>query len=297
MPSITTYYGITGPVPFVDIEVTADNRLYVDPHAIRLRRTPQPFAGQALTCVDTFTREVTDSIIKGTPATRDTGQRLLQRFVEPWETRLGMSATGFRGHGGAEVVGSWIWEALNNDVEALVRVGVLKQIEDLPLFVDGVDRDITSDITTRIIFEPLARFTGHMLDTYPQFTSAEHKVEPYRRQVWNPAIRDWDEARMTLPVVKGRPLLLVPQGWARPTLLMSAGRFYETSVLSFAQLEQAVRASNGRMIKTPKDRLKKQPGLGRGRNTNLRITMQAFQNGEDLLAAFKAFVAARYDDE
>lgn len=97
-----------------------------------------------------------------------------------------MSATGFRGHGGAEVVGSWIWEALNNDVEALVRVGVLKQIEDLPLFVGGVDRDITSDITTRIIFEPLGRFTEHMLNTYPQFTSAEHKVEPYRRQVLEP---------------------------------------------------------------------------------------------------------------
>lgn len=44
MPTITTHYGITGPVPFVDVEVTADNRLYVDPHAIRLRRTPQPFA-------------------------------------------------------------------------------------------------------------------------------------------------------------------------------------------------------------------------------------------------------------
>ena len=42
MPTITTHYGITGPVPFVDVEVTADNRLYVDPHAIRLRRTPQP---------------------------------------------------------------------------------------------------------------------------------------------------------------------------------------------------------------------------------------------------------------
>ena len=26
MPTITTHYGITGPVPFVDVEVTADNR-------------------------------------------------------------------------------------------------------------------------------------------------------------------------------------------------------------------------------------------------------------------------------
>lgn len=295
MPTITTHYGITGPVPFVDVEVTADNRLYVDPHAIRLRRTPQPFANQALECVDTFTHQVTDSIIKGAGATGRRGERLLQRFVEPWETRLGMSAKGFHGHGGADVVGAWIWDVLNNDVEALVRVGILKQIEDLPLFVEGVDRDITSDITTRIIFGPLAQFTQLMIDTYPQFNSAGHKTQAYRKQIWNPIIGDWDEADMTLPVVDGKPLVLVPREWARPTLLMSATRYYETSVLSFAQLEQAVRASDGRLIKTPKDRLKKQSGLGRGRGTNMRITMRAFDNAEDLLATFKAFVAERLD--
>lgn len=295
MPTITAHYGITGPVPFVDVEVTTDNRLYVDPHAIRLRNTPQPFADQALECVDTFTHKVTDSIIKGTAASRHRGERLLQRFVEPWETRLGMSAEGFHGHGGADVVGTWIWDVLNDDVEALVRVGVLKQIEDLPLFVEGVDRDITSDITTRIIFGPLARFTELMIDTYPQFSSAGHKVQTYRKQIWNPITGDWDEADMVLPVVDGKPLMLVPREWARPTLLMSATRYYETSVLSFAQLEQAVRASDGRLIKTPKDRLKKQSGLGRGRGTNMRITMRAFENAEDLLASFKAFVAERLD--
>jgi hypothetical protein len=296
MATVTTYFGITGPVPFVDVEVTADNCLYVDPHAIRLRKAPHPFAGQALKCVDTFTNEVTDSIITGTPMARRRGEGLLQRFVEPWETRLGMSATGFHGHGGANVVGTWIWEVLNDDVEALVRVGVLKQLEDLPLFVEGVDRDITSDITTRIIFGPLAHFTEQMIDTYPEFTSAGHKVQTYQRQVWNPITLDWDEADVTLPVVDGQPLLLVPKEWARPTLLMSATRYYETSVLSFAQLEQAVRGSDGKLIKTPKDRLKKQAGLGRGRGTNMRITMRAFEGAEDLLATFKAFVASRLDE-
>ena len=100
---------------------------------------------------------------------------------------------------------------------------------------------------------------------------------------------------MTLPLVNGQELLLVPAGWARPTLLMSAGRYYETSVLTFAQLEQAVVGSDGKLIKTPKDRLKKQTGLGRGRNTNLAVTMRAFESGEDLLAAFKAFVRGRLD--
>lgn len=293
MPTITTHYGITGPVPFVDVEVMADNRLYVDPHAIRLRGAPQPFASEALECMDTFTQEIFKSIIEGTEASQGGGKKLLQRFVEPWETRLGMSAKGFHGHGGAEIVGNWIWDALNDDVEALVRVGVLKQIEDLPLFVEGVDRDITSDITTRIIFGQLARFTELMIETYPQFNSAGHTVQKYSKQIWNPAIGDWDRANMTLPVVDGKPLVLVPREWVRPTLLMSATRYYETSVLSFAQLEQAVRASDGRLMKTPKDRLRKQADLGRGRSTNMRVTMRAFDNGEDLVAIFKAFVAKR----
>ncbi|MFC0680527.1 hypothetical protein ACFFGH_22060 [Lysobacter korlensis] len=296
MPTVSSHYGIAGPVPFVDVETDVDNRLYVDPHAIRLRGAPQPFTDGALRCIDTFFNEVTGSVIAGTPASHAYGQRLLQHFVEPWETRLGMAAEGFHGHGGAETVGSWIWNTLVSDVEALVRVSVLRQLEDLALFVDGVDRDITSDVTTRIIYGPLAKFTESMMNAYPQFTAGHHEVRVYGKQVWNPVDRIWDREQVALPVVDGKPLLLVPKGWARPTLLMSAGRFYETSVLSFAQLEQAVLASNGKLIKTPKDRLKKQAGLGRGRITNLRVTMRAFENEQDLLASFKAFVAARFPD-
>lgn len=293
MPTIRSHYGITGPVPFVDVEVETDNRLYVDPHAIRLWKAPQPFVSQALDCIDTFTQEVTNSVIEEATAARPRGKQLLQQFAEPWETRLGMSAKGFRGHGGAVLVGTWIWETLSRDVEALVRFGILQQLEDLPLFVKGVDRDITSDITTRIIFGPLAQFTEEMLNMYPQFTSAGHKIQTCRRQVWNPRRRDWDEVDLILPVVKGKSLLLVPREWVRPALLMSAKRYYETSVLSFAQLEQAVRGPDGKLIKSPKKALKRQPGLERGRGTNMRVTLRAFDNGEDLLGTFKGFVAAR----
>lgn len=295
MPTITQYYGISGPVPFIDVEVTADNRLYIDPHAIRLRKSGQPFADHALLCLDTFTEQVTESILKGTPASLRRGEQILQRFVEPWETRLGMSRRGFHGRGGGDIVGTWIWDVLADDVEALVRIGVLKHIEDLPLFVDGVDRDITSDITTRIIFDALVKFTAQMLVQYPEFTREERQVGRFTKQIWNTEALDWVDVEVTLPIVDGKALLLVPTGWARPTLLMSAGRYYETSVLTFAQLEQAVVGLDGKLIKTPKDRLKKQTGLGRGRSTNLAVTMRAFEKGEDLLAAFKLFVLGRLD--
>ncbi|BCN66521.1 hypothetical protein RE9431_49760 (plasmid) [Prescottella equi] len=294
MAPITDYYGIPGPVPFLDVDIDVDNRMFVDPHAIRLHQAPEPFATLANDCTETFFREITRCALSSRPSDHRRGLELLQRFVEPWETRLGLATNSFSGHGGAEDVGAWIWNALNTDMEALLRVGVLRQIEDLPLFVEGIDRDITSDITTRIIFEPLAEFTSEMVDRYPQFRAAGHRIETFHRQVWDPQDREWTRKPLQLPVAGGKPLVLVPHNWARSTLLMSAGRYYETSVLTYAQLEQAVVSSAGKLLTTPKDILKAQPGLARGRTTNLTVTHRAHAKDEDLLAQFRSFVRARW---
>lgn len=291
MAPITVHYGITGPVPFLDVDTTVDNKWFVDPHAIRLHGDVDPFAEKANKCTETFFDEVLHSMSHGTP---QRGLALLQRFVEPWETRLGLAKCGFSGHGGAEDVGSWIWQALNNDIYALIAVGKLKQIEDLPLFIKGIDKDITSDITTRIIFEALADFTVHMIDTYPQFKSGGHRIGTVKCQAWDVVASDWMLKSFELPVVDGKPLLLVPSSWARPSLLMSATRYYETKVLDYAQLERAVRLSTGKLIKTPKDQLMHEPGLGRGRVTNLSITQRAHENDEDLIANFKQFVDMKW---
>lgn len=234
MALITDHYGIACPAKFLDVDIDSDNRMFVDPHAIRLHRTPEPFATRANHCTETFFREVTRCALSSSAADRRRGLELLQRFVEPWETRLGLATNSFSGHGGAEDVGAWIWNTLNTDVEALLRVGILQQIEDLPLFVEGVDRDITSDITTRIIFEPLAEFTADMVDQYPQFRAPGHRIGTFHRQVWDPHARSWTSKALQLPVAGGKPLLLVPRPWTRSTLLMSAGRYYETSVLTYA---------------------------------------------------------------
>lgn len=293
MPTITQRYDITGPTPFLDVETDSDNRLYLDPCAIRLAKWPQPFADQAVECGDSFCEEITRSVIDGTAASHRRGESLLQHFTEPAETRLGMAAAGFQGHGASLGIGSRIWETLITDVEFLVRTGVLRRIEDLPLFVEGVDRDITSDVTTRIIYHPLARFTEAMLEVFPHFTAAGNRVHSYTKQVWDPRAREWTTADVVLPVVDGRPLLLVPKGWARATLLMSARRYYETSVLSFAQLEQAVLSAKGDLLTTPKRVLKTQDGLGRGRATSISVTRRAIENEQDLLAHFRSYVASR----
>lgn len=295
MALISKYFNIEGRLPFVDVDVHRDNRQFVDPHRVRLSRTPSPFAARAVECLDTFHDVILDAALSRDPRTRARGRQVLTSFSEPWETRMGLSRQGFHGHGGAEGVGEWIWTELTTNRPALVEVGVLRRLEHLPLFVEGIDRDITSDITTRVILEPLAQFTASMLTTYPQLH--QDGVVTVERQVWDPAARGWSTTDVTLPTVGGEPLLLVPAAWAGPHILMYAGRFYDTTVLSHAQSEQVTILPDGTRLKPPaKPQLRKQPGLKWGRDTSTTVTLRAHEQGIDLLRVFERFVDTRYDD-
>jgi hypothetical protein len=292
--SITDHFQINRPVPFADLDVDCDNPKVLDAHAIRLSAQPQPYAQQAVQCFDTFFDTISRGAMSTNAAAGNHAENLLKQFEEPWETRLGMAASGFAGHGGSDDVGSWIWHAMCDDLEVLLRVGILKHLEELPLFVEGVGHDITSDITTRIVFGPLADFTADMLVQFPEFTAGSHKVGSFQRQVWDVNKRTWTQKTVMLPLVEGKPLLLIPSNWVRDTLLMHAVRFYETSVLSYVQDEQAVVTGDGKIIRTPKDRLKTQHGLGRGRDTIRVVTLRAESTGDDLVDIFRRFVADRY---
>ncbi|NKS04715.1 hypothetical protein GS528_28105 [Rhodococcus hoagii] len=126
MAPITVHYGITGPVPFLDVDTTVDNKWFVDPHAIRLHGDVDPFAEKANKCTETFFDEVPLHVSWDTAA-RSAASAAVRGTVgdASWARE-----SGFSGHGGAEDVGSWIWQALNNDIYALIAVGKLKQIED-----------------------------------------------------------------------------------------------------------------------------------------------------------------------
>jgi hypothetical protein len=224
------------------------------------------------------------------------GHALLQRFSEPKETRLGLSKHGIDGHGGGDEIGQAIWEALTNNLLALVTVGILKYIEDMPVFVENVANDRTSDLTTRIVFEPLARFTRSMVATHPEFTRGRHETQTFSRQVWEPSKKRWRDKDLDLPVAEGKPLILVPRDWARPHLLMSSGRYFETTILGFAQERRTVfDKSTGKALKPPKESLKQLPGLARGVETIARVTLEAHGLDQDLVARFREFVDEKYE--
>jgi hypothetical protein len=299
MTSVTDFYRITGPSEFLDVHVDRDSELFVDPRSIRLQPRGSHFAQAANFCTTTFFNEVVAAVLAD-DASR--GLELLQHFNEPKETRLGMARTGYDGHGGSEEIGQDLWTVLSTDLEALIRVGRLKELEAIPLFVKGIGSDITSDLTTRIIFEPLAEFTAHMVRTHPEFTAGQNETRMVERQVWEPNSNQWVYKPLELPNADGRPLLLVPRDWARPTLLMNADRFFDKTVLDFVQLEQMKgrHPRTGKAIVPSKDDLREQRELRQGRGTNLTVTLRAAALDEDLVAVFADFVDGKYepvDDE
>lgn len=294
MTSITQHYGISGSVPFCDVDIHVDNRLFLDACMVRMTAGPEPYQTQALHCLESFFETVARYAMSTAPSDKVRGRAMLQQFVEPRETRFGLAAHGFRGHGGAEDVGSAIWDVLSNDnLVALMGVGVLSRVEHLPLFVTGVGDDITSDVTTRLMLSALAGFTLQVLARFPEFTAASHRTAVVERQVWDPVDLTWAVRRFELPVVEGEPLLLVPTGWARGNLLMSSERFYEKTVLDFIQAERATMLPSGQLYKSPKRVLRASPGVRPGVSTNRAAALRALHSDTDLIKAFEDHIRVR----
>jgi hypothetical protein len=170
---------------------------------------------------------------------------------------------------------------------------VLQQIEDVPLFVPGVGNDITSDLTTRIIFESLVNFTQKCMNDYPELLG-DTRPRYVTERVWDPIGAVWVFKKFLLPTAAHKPLLLVPREWVSSNLLLNRTRFYETACLSQVQMDRATIALDGTLIMTPKDQLKQDPTLQRDYETIIKIVTDAYGAGTNVVEGFKRFAEHRY---
>ncbi|WP_430754433.1 hypothetical protein [Micrococcus luteus] len=294
MASITRHYKIhlTGPAPFADLDVHTDTPQFLDPYAIRLLGAPTPHAATAISCLNTFLDELVLTAVSSDPAAQTRGAAL-PVFPEPRQTRLGLSVRGINGHGGAEVIRRRIWKAMSTDLQPLLHVGVLHHLEELGFYIKDVGDDVTSDITTRIIFQALVDFTQEMLTLYPEFTTNGHKTVKVPCRMWNDVTRRWEENLVTLPEANGEPLVLVPARWVTRHPLMRYGRFFEVTMLGYIQDQHTQYTPEGKPLKTPKDLFVPQGLASRDKLETLRKTLEAYTAGRDLLAEHRRFVTAK----
>ncbi|MFE7407163.1 hypothetical protein [Isoptericola sp. NPDC057559] len=286
---------------FLDVHVDKDNRLYVDPSAIRYAaKAGEPWATSAYRALTDFFDEILRRL-KNASRHRD-GESMLTEFHEPRETRLGMSKFGYDGSGASREIGERIWAAIKDNPLCLIEVPILKRVEHLPMFVDDLSNDRVSDLTSRIIFDKLVAFTLDQATKHPSITLGE----PMEFQVWDTAAGVWSTKTYALPdagTAKQEPLLLVPKHVVFHSLRMSNRGYWSVPVLGAVQDSQTTIGGNGKPIAPSKESLKDRDDLKDNiRETNQQWTEREWiQRRTNLLERYEEFVDGKFtpldDDE
>jgi hypothetical protein len=220
--------GLTQPsLEFVDVDIRSDTRVFVDPRA--LHSLDSPWGNECVTLLQSFFTTVLDAIHRGND---NRARDLLASLTEPNETHLGLSRGRAQGRGMGRDLARETWEALR--VSRAVSSGLIQDLEDTILFIDGIGIDIISDITTNIIRGPLIDFTNDACKYYGIPTTSG--VASGR--LWDHRRREWTNRFVSLPMTKHGPLLLVPKGIVRRSPTYAPGEYYNHYVLPFLQAEE-----------------------------------------------------------
>jgi len=245
---VTDIYALPTSVPFLDVDVDNDNLLFADGSAIR--NTTCSYGVRAQAQLTSFFTGLIQLRQSQSLADRTRGLSILQRMREPGETRLGYSAAGTDGKGFGNGLGKVLWTALG---DPLCQQQALTRIEHLPLFLDGVDRDLMSDMVTRVTMDILVDFTQDMMRQYPALATTTTTQDV---MVWDPQKFDWTTRSCLLPFVGGKQLVLIPRSWVTSRPLMHPNPFYNRYTTQAVQDEQTSITPEGKLDKPYKRQIK-----------------------------------------
>lgn len=243
MPRVSEYYALgrtQASLEFVDVDVHDDVALFIDPGAIRLLGTP--LSRECTSTIQSFFTAVIEYISAGDVSS---AHDLLASLGEPNETHLGLSVGRSSGRGMADVLASSLLGALSSS--KAVQTGILSDLEETALFVEGVDRDIISDVVTNIIRGQLADFTLAVCKKY-----GIEVVDGVATLAWDRRSSAWVERRCSLPLIGGDVLLLVPRAFVRRRRnVLSADQYYRHHVIPFLQHQEF--NANSNLVRLLKD--------------------------------------------
>jgi hypothetical protein len=271
VPRVSQYFHLRRSQPsldFVDVDVVGDVRLYIDP--LSLRTLSDDWAAECVALIQDFFGTVIGAIRSGDDGV---ATDLLKRLREPNETHLGLSRGPARGRGVGLTSATQLTAALGRS-EA-VKSGLLKDLEETILMVEGVNHDIISDMTTNIIREPLINYTKGVCSQY----GIPITPNVYPGPMWDPATKNWKVQYADLPMPNGRPLILIPKAIVRRKFHYNEDEYFRYFILPYlAESEISVQSELVHLLadgRTPrvnkKDLINK---FGKGKRLITRITLE-----------------------
>lgn len=229
---------------FVDVDIKGDTPIFIDPRALRL--LPSPWGNECVALIQDFFKTVLDAIAG---RHHRHAENLLRVMGEPNETHLGLSQGRARGRAIGRESAKDVWKALSKSEAA--KSGLLEDLEDTILMVEGIASDIVSDIATNIIRAPLIDYTHRKAEFYGIPLMPDVDSGP----LWNPARKEWYSTYVPLPMTLYGKLLLVPKVIVRRRMDYDTEEYYRHYLLE--ELYEAEMNSNTALVYLLRDGTKR----------------------------------------
>ena len=234
--------GVTQPsLEFVDVDVTGDTKVFVDPHTFTTMSSD--WARECVSLLQDFYGEVLAAVRGGD---RRRGMYLLSHLGESNEAHLGLSSAQARGSGVATGLAADIYDALG--ASTAVITGILTEVQETVLFVEGIGHDRVSDMTINIIRRQLIQFTQDVCNVYgiPMVQQIDSGW------MWDRRTQSWVTQHVDLPMPNGK-LLLVPLAVVRKSPTFDPGDYLRNFVLPYLQ-EVELNSPHSTLVRTRRSR-------------------------------------------
>lgn len=225
---------------FVDVPIGNDVAVFLDPS--RLRSMDSTWASECNSLMQHFFETLLE-LIRSDDRAR--GVSIIEGLTERNEFHLGFSKGKSKGSGFGPKYAERMWDALSSSKAG--KTGLLKDLEDACLFIDGVGPDRISDATCNIIRGPLIRYTQDMCAYYGIPMQPNTNSGP----VWNAQDERWEDGLVQLPVTPFGTLLLVPKIIVRHRLVYDAQTYYSHYLLP--EMQAYEKRINSGLVHTLKD--------------------------------------------
>ena len=229
---------------FVDVPIGNDAPVFFDPS--RLRTMQGDWAAECTSLLQAYFECVLSKLEQGD---RASGIGLLSALVERNEFHLGFSSGLSDGRAFGKGYAERVWSTLENSKAR--KTGLLQDIEDTSLFIDGIGPDRISDAVCNILRGPLIRYTHEMCAYYGIPMMQNVPSGP----VWNPVAECWEDNLVPLPVTSFGKLILIPKAVVRHRLVYDSNHYYRHYLLPMMQLSE--KTLNSALVITLKSGKKK----------------------------------------
>lgn len=239
---VSEYFGLgitQSSLDFVDIDVINDVKVFIDPSAIQ--HLDSDWGNECVSLIQDFFQEVLNKIMGNEI---EDAKNLLLLLHEPNETHLGVSRRQAKGKALGKILATEVLDSLRTS--QAVTSGLLEDLEDTILLIEGVGPDIISDITTNIIRQLLIKYTQEMCHKY-EIATEEFSSGP----LWNPTLKRWGTNLVNLPGFEHKKLLFVPKIIVRKRIDYNPGEYYQHYLLE--RLQEVEISANSALVKLLKD--------------------------------------------